>query len=344
MKDRFVYVLLILGSLLFFATPALSLNAFDSCMLKAIQNASSDMTIGELKAECRKEQAAVQKNVTETDSSDRADKGYTFSNRLKEDEKNILRPFSLMAHKPNYILFGAYNHNGFDPSLHQEQYSNPSLSAKHVESQFQLSIKSPLVVDLFKQNIDIYAAYTNLSFWQVYNSEFSSPFREINHEPEAWIQFNPAEIKAFAIKNSRNRIGFVHQSNGKGGILSRSWNRVYLSMLFEKNNFTFSIKPWLRIPEDAENDDNPNITDYLGHYHVRFGYKLSDHTFSMMLRNNLESGFSKGAMELGWSFPLWKYNFIKGYVHYFSGYGHSLIDYDNYINSIGVGVLLTDIL
>jgi phospholipase A1 len=63
-----------------------------------------------------------------------------------------------------------------------------------------------------------------------------------------------------------------------------------------------------------------------------------------MSRNNLESGFSKGAVELGWSFPLFQYDYIKGYIQYFSGYGESLIDYNNYVNRIGFGILLTDVL
>ena len=61
-----------------------------------------------------------------------------------------------------------------------------------------------------------------------------------------------------------------------------------------------------------------------------------------MSRNNLESGFSKGAVELSWSFPLWNYPYFKGYVQYFTGYGESLIDYNNYVNTIGVGVAISD--
>jgi phospholipase A1 len=64
--------------------------------------------------------------------------------------------------------------------------------------------------------------------------------------------------------------------------------------------------------------------------------------FSAMSRNNLESGFSKGAVELGWSFPLGSYPYLKGYVQYFYGYGESLIDYNERVNRIGVGFALTD--
>ena len=80
----------------------------------------------------------------------------------------------------------------------------------------------------------------------------------------------------------------------------------------------------------------------MGNGELRTAYKWKDNTFSLMLRNCLESGFSRGTVELGWSFPLWKYPYFKGYVQYFNGYGESLLDYNEHANSIGAGVLLTD--
>jgi len=262
------------------------------------------------------------------------------SDRLKQDRKQVLQPFTLMAHKPNYFLAAAYNSKGYSPDLFREQYGDNSYELDDTEAQFQISLKAPLWVGAFNR-FDIYAGYTNRSFWQVYNRDISSPFRETNHEPEVWAQFTPSwEILGF--RNLANSFGVVHQSNGQGGVLSRSWNRIYANFVFAKGNFAFGLKPWIRISEDADDDDNPDIMDYMGHFELRAGYKLKENVFSIMTRNLLESGFDRGAVEFSWSFPLWKYPYFKGYIQYFSGYGESLIDYNHKVSRVGIGISLTD--
>jgi len=303
----------------------------DTCMITLMRQAGDDVTLGELRTRCNERIDTGSEPLEQVAAVDK---------RLQIDRTNVLQPFTLMAHKPNYFLAGAYNAEGYDATLYKQQYDDPSIVTDDIEAQFQISLKTPLWVNVL-DSFDVYAAYTNRSFWQVYNDDFSRPFRETNHEPEAWIQFTPGwEIWGF--KNSANAIGLVHQSNGQGGLLSRSWNRVYANFVFQRGNFALGFKPWLRISEDAADDDNPNITDYLGHYEWRAGYKWKNHVFSFMSRNNLESGFDHGAIELGWSFPLFKYPYLKGYIQYFHGYGESLIDYDRRTNRVGVGIALVD--
>jgi phospholipase A1 len=329
MRVRIQISTALLGSLLI--TGVVQADDLTECMTNRMQQANDEMTVGELRLQCQK-QLRDGSFVTE-------DKQVAVvSERLRLDRQNVLAPFTLMAHKPNYILVATYNSSGYNPDPYREQYKNPSLELDDTEAQFQVSIKTPLAIGLF-DTFDIYAAYTNRSFWQVYNDDISAPFRETDHEPEIWAQFNPNwEFHGFT--NTANMVGFVHQSNGQGGVLSRSWNRIYVNFVVEKDNLALAFKPWYRIPDD--DDDNPDIKDYMGNYELRGAYKWDKNVFSVMSRNNLQSGFSKGAVELSWSFPLWSYPYMKGYIQYFNGYGESLIDYNQYTNQIGIGFALTD--
>ena len=303
------------------------------CMASRMLQVEDNTTIAELRLACQK---ALSENlfVPEEKAPE------VVSERIRQDKENVLQPFTLMSHRPNYILLAAYNASGYDPEPYRQLAGNQFGSVDDTEVQFQVSIKTPLAVGLFDDRMDLYAAYTNRSFWQLYN-DASSPFRETNHEPEVWAQFNPG-WKFLGFTNTANTLGVVHQSNGRGGDLSRSWNRIYASLILERGSWAFAFKPWYRIPEDDEDDDNPDIEDYLGHHELRIVHKRGQHVFSAMSRNNIESGFSRGAVELAWSFPLGDYPYLKGYVQYFSGYGESLIDYDQYVHRIGFGLALTD--
>ena len=299
----------------------------DQCMLELIANGKDDLTLGEIKEQC-----------SEPVSQAPAGKA---QKRIIQEREASERPFSILAHKPNYMLAAAYNFEGWDPSLYQEAGNDPTYTNEDVEAQFQISLKVPLARNLFGNRMDIYAAYTNRSFWQMYNSDFSEPFRETNHEPEFWFQFRNT-WSPFGFTNAVNAFGFVHQSNGRAGVLSRSWNRVYANFIFEKDNFALGFKPWIWISKDKTISDNPDITDFLGHGEFRATWERSDHVVSMMLRNQLESGFDKGAVELSWSIPVFNYKPLKGYIQYFYGYGESLIDYNRKVNRIGVGISITD--
>ncbi len=304
------------------------------CMIRGLKNAKSDTTIAELQLRCDEKLTAY--TVAEDDKETPV-----VTARMRQDKNHVLQPFTLMAHKPNYLLGAVNNSAGFNSDPFSEALNESDLSWGDTEVQFQFSMKFPLLVDLFNDTVDVYAAYTQRAFWQVSNSSASAQFRENNYEPEIWVQFSP-EWELFGFTNTWNSFGLVHQSNGRGGTLERSWNRVFAWLTVERKNLALSFRPWYRIPENSEDDDNPDITDYLGHYELYASYEWHDHVFSMMSRNNIESGFAKGAVELSWSIPLGNWPYLKGYIQYFTGYGRDLIDYNQYSNTIGVGISLTD--
>lgn len=258
------------------------------------------------------------------------------SERLANEQASEANPFAIRAYKPNYILVATYTPTNL---------SNPVYGFKpqHVEAKFQLSFQFNLWNNPFGPNTAFYAAYSQTSFWQSYNSsvfgrDASAPFRETDYEPEVGLDWT-TNYHLAGLTFKKVRFSFIHQSNGQGGARSRSWNRLALATAFERGRFAAGLKAWYRIPESAATDDNPDITNYLGYGELLMAYKWDKQTLSTTLRNNLRSK-NKGSIQIDYSFPLTKR--IKGYVQYFNGYGESLIDYNRSISRIGVGIALSD--
>lgn len=239
--------------------------------------------------------------------------------------------FAVRAHRENYLLIGNYS-----SSSNIEPYRDitpAGLKAKRVELTYQLSMKTKAMEQVAGLPVDIWLGYTQQSFWQAYNRAASSPFRETNYQPEvmAVVPLNAA-FGGFHLRYAN--FSLIHQSNGQTGTLSRSWNRVYTELGVDNGNFALSARVWRRLDNAKTNNDNPDITDFLGHGDVTAEYRENGHEYSIMVRRNFST--SKGAVRLGWAFPLTTN--LKGYVQGFAGYGQSLIDYNYSQKSIGAGV------
>jgi len=104
------------------------------------------------------------------------------------------------------------------------------------------------------------------------------------------------------------------------------------------------IKPWIKLPHeigpDAEfNEDNPDISEYLGYFDWLTAYEDEGHKVTLNLRNNLRSQNS-GSVEVHWAFPL--HPSFKGLITYFNGYGESLIDYNHSQQRLSIGIQVSD--
>jgi phospholipase A1 len=265
--------------------------------------------------------------------------GQLIEEKRQLDKRQSLRPLTLVSHKPNYLI-GSYYFTEPQTAPFETQFPAEDISIEPVELKFQFSLKTLLISDLIGKTGDLWVGYTNCSFWQAFNAKRSSPFRETNHEPEAWFDF-ATDLSLGSLHFKGANLGLLHQSNGQWGEVSRSWNRIYGLFIFQQGDLYFAIKPWWRLPESRRNDDNPDIEKYLGNFEFYALKNWSNQSLGIMLRNNLRfDSNNHGAVQLDYNFPL--HNQLRGYLQYFSGYGESLIDYDHRVDTLGIGVMLSN--
>ncbi|HNY96143.1 MAG TPA: phospholipase A [Smithellaceae bacterium] len=277
--------------------------------------------------------------------------------------------FVIRPHRMNYFLPVAYNSS---PNDEANLEYDPAAKAQHNEAKFQISFKAKIWEDMFQDSLqgvydrvkvirgaDMWIAYTQLCFWQLYNSAFSSPFRDTNYEPEMLLNLR-TDYDLLGFKGRFVQVGLNHQSNGRSRPLSRSWNRVVANIGLERNEFALQLKTWYRLPEDESKDDNSDILRYMGYGELWASYFWKKQRFAVMLRNNLRRE-NLGAVQLEWSIPplalgqlllgsvvseetLNKYltDKFSFYVQYFNGYGEGLMDYNKSMNRISFGVMIAE--
>jgi phospholipase A1/A2 len=252
-----------------------------------------------------------------------------------------LGTFRLRAYKPIYIFPFSWTSdtNTVPHSPNPRNTVTAPQDLDRVEAKFQLSMKFKLAENLFGDNGDVWGAYTQSSRWQVYNAANSRPFRESNYEPELMLLFRTD----YGIAGWRGRMaGLVlnHQSNGQANPLSRSWNRVMLLLGWDRPGWALLVRPWRRVTEGSD-DDNPDISDYLGRGDILLVHARNGHELSVLARHSLRGGGrSHGAVRFDWAFPI--RGPLRGRLQLFRGYGESMIDYNHLATWVSAGFSLVE--
>jgi phospholipase A1 len=258
------------------------------------------------------------------------------------------RLFQPWPHRPNYVLPARWTSDANEAPVGGSDPGEVEPSdVQSVEAKFQISFKTKLLRHLFGGPADLWFGFTQQSHFQVYNASESRPFRETDFQPEAFVVF-PLRRTWGSWTLRLIGVGFVHQSNGQSEPLSRSWNRVYAVAGIERRSLVFHVRPWMRVDStSAESDDNPGITDLVGHMEVvaqwsppRGASARGSHILTVRGTTNFDVGDHKGSLEANWFFPI--HERLRAQLQVFTGYGENLLDYDHPQTTAGIGLLLFD--
>lgn len=192
---------------------------------------------------------------------------------------------------------------------------------------------------------DLYLSYSQTSLWDL--GDLSKPFKDSSYRPRLF--YSNYDLARFFDGQLRVGVeaGFGHESNGKEGEDSRSYNMFYV-----RPAVTFGDPAGLRffaaplIHNYIAADENPDIKDYRGYVDWVLGFGAKGGLdFWTTLRKGERSSY--GSAELNLSYPLSKLSGgdLTGWLllQYFNGYGESLLDYNRKLDSqwrLGIAVAL----
>lgn len=183
-------------------------------------------------------------------------------------------------------------------------------------------------------------AYSQTSLWD-WNGE-SAPFFDSSYRPEllfAWERVAGSSSNWFRLDLQG---GAQHESNGKGGIDSRSLNIVYFKPTLTLGRpgtiqLTLAPRVWAYV---GGLEDNPDLKDYRGYADLRTVVGWSK-GLQLSALGRLGDDAEHGSLQLDLTYPMMK--LLSGsfsvYLHaqYFTGYGESLLLYNERGSSFRVG-------
>ncbi len=229
----------------------------------------------------------------------------------------------LSANDPTYFLLGSNSEHGGD-------------------AKFQISFKyrpfdpKGSVAKLFPLLTDLYFAYTQTTIWDLGGN--SSPFRDSSYRPSIyyrWAHDNEGDSASSSIFNKvlpdEWRAGLEHESNGQGGLDSRSINTAFFQPSWHidlDNGRRLSLLP--KFYDYLEKSDNSDIQQYRGYADWRVRYGREDGLIIDGLYRQGTGGYATGQVDV--SYPLSDRLFGRTgtfvYMQLFSGYGETLLDYN----------------
>lgn len=186
--------------------------------------------------------------------------------------------------------------------------------------------------------------YTQRSLWDINGT--SSPFYDTSYIPEMFFESiaAPVEDAPGFYHGLGLQTGFLHESNGRDGLDSRSLNLLFVRPFFllgSTERWHAIVAPELFLYVGAM-DDNPRLKDYRGYGRLRCALGYGDGP-SLTILGYCGKDFDHPSMQLDFAVPL-RFALLdfKTFllIQYFNGYGESLRDYEKHSQTVRAGMAL----
>ena len=199
---------------------------------------------------------------------------------------------------------------------------------------FQISFQQRLTKSVLPWNTYLYLFYTQKAMWNVF--ERSLPFHDLNFNPGIGLS------RYIILKNQlvgKVTMMIEHESNGRDGTASRSWNKIsWAGEAYVSPNLMAHAKFWIPIIDGQYNKD---ILNYMGISQAGFQAKSSDDKWvldmTLVKRKGWNLNFNT-IVQLGYRINHNSNQFIM--LQYYNGYGESMLDYNQYHSRIRIGLLI----
>jgi len=186
----------------------------------------------------------------------------------------------------------------------------------------------------------LHLAFTQTSFWDL-KSE-STPFRDTSYKPELFVLSPNSGLRPNSMDGLFFQLGYKHESNGRGGLESRSTNSLYLQsiMVFydEESRFGLGLSPkiWFYIAND--NETNPDLSAYRGYFDLELRLGKAD---SLIFGSTVSWAKEGGSIQADLTYPVGQFlgdNFdIYLQLQYTNALGESLIAYQDRTEAFRIG-------
>jgi outer membrane phospholipase A len=231
-------------------------------------------------------------------------------------------------------------------SGHEPIYFLAGTKAPNVKFQvsFKYAVANPEapLVKKFPALEGINLAYTQTSLWDT--SDESAPFFDSSYKPE--VLWSDEYIPALSRRGAYGlglQFGMQHESNGKGGLDSRSLNIAYVRPVFtlgDPRDFRLTVAPRVFTYLGGQGD-NEDIENYRGYADLRAKVGWRD-GLELSALGRLGDDWDRGSIQLDLTYPLRKLFFgnLDVYldVQGFYGHGESLLGYNRRTSALRFGI------